>query len=252
MQPDRVAAEMKKAWNTRAEKDAFFYIETEEWDGDVARFFALGEERSRLLIDPVLRRIGLNPAGKAALDFGCGVGRFTRALATRFAHCIGVDVSEGMVSRALRLHADWRDRTDFRSSDGVSLPVADDSVDFVFSYEVFQHFPSERVAQSGFAHVGRVLRQGGYGLIHCKIAHERSSTLHTIYRQVPNSLSAAIHRLRGKDVLTSDAAFRGTLLPKTRIAEMCQAAGLQVLEFRDDPTHLSGTRTFAVVQAATN
>ena len=159
MQEDRVAVDMKKAWNDRASKDAFFYIETQEWDGDVKRFFALGEQRARELIDPVLREIGLDPAGRTALDFGCGVGRFTRALATRFGRCIGVDVAEGMIERARQLHQDWRDRTDFRASDGVSLPVEDHSVDFVWSYEVFQHFPSEQVAQQGFAHIARILRR---------------------------------------------------------------------------------------------
>lgn len=248
MQPSRIAVEMKKAWNTRADKDAFFYIETTEWDGDIDRFFKLGEERARLLIDPVLAELGLDPAGRSALDFGCGVGRFTRALATRFDRCIGVDVAEGMVERARELHKDRPERTEFRASDGVSLPVEDRSIDFAFSYEVFQHFPSEQVAQSGFAHIGRVLRPGGYGLIHCKVSHERSSTLHTIYRQAPNSVTAMIQRLRGKDVLTSDAAFRGTLLPKPKIEAMCAASGLRVVGFREDPTHQPGSRSFAVVQ----
>lgn len=252
MQQDRVAVDMKKAWNDRASKDAFFYIETEEWDGDVTRFFALGEQRARELIDPVLREIGLDPAGRTALDFGCGVGRFTRALATRFGRCIGVDVAEGMIERARQLHRDWQGRVDFRASDGVSLPVEDHSVDFVWSYEVFQHFPSEQVAQQGFAHIARILRPGRYGLIHCKTSHERSSTLHTLYRQVPNRVAAVIHRLRGKDVLTSDAAFRGTLLPRPKITAMCAAAGLRVVKFHDDPTHQPGTRAFAVVCPAAN
>ena len=76
--------------------------------------------------------------------------------------------------------------------------------------------------------------------------------MHTLYRQMPNRVAAVLHRLRGKDVLTSDAAFRGTLLPRPKIAAMCAAVGLRVVKFRDDPTHQPGTRTFAIVSPAAN
>ena len=39
-----------------------------------------------------------------ALDFGCGVGRLTRALGTRFESALGVDISAGMIEQARRLN----------------------------------------------------------------------------------------------------------------------------------------------------
>ena len=39
-----------------------------------------------------------------ALDFGCGVGRLTRALGDRFDAVVGVDISAGMVEQARRLN----------------------------------------------------------------------------------------------------------------------------------------------------
>ena len=86
--------EMKLAWNRRARKDAFRYVETKFWDSDVDRFFALGEEHTRLLIDPILDKYMIVGTGSTAVDVGCGAGRFTRALARRFDRVIGIDVSD--------------------------------------------------------------------------------------------------------------------------------------------------------------
>ena len=46
---------MKDIWNQRAKKDAFYYVESAFWDGDIDKFFALGEERSQLILDPILK-----------------------------------------------------------------------------------------------------------------------------------------------------------------------------------------------------
>lgn len=53
-----------------------------------------------------------HPAGReVALDFGCGVGRLTRALARHFRHCHGVDISESMLARARELNASFSNST---------------------------------------------------------------------------------------------------------------------------------------------
>ena len=33
--------QMRESWDRRAERDAFYYVETAHWDGDVDTFFAL-------------------------------------------------------------------------------------------------------------------------------------------------------------------------------------------------------------------
>jgi SAM-dependent methyltransferase len=241
---------MKSAWNARAATNACFYIETTHSQGDIEGFFALGEQRARLLIDPVLRDYGIDPREKSALDFGCGLGRFTRTLASRFATCTGVDVADEMVARATELHRGQAGNATFLASDGVSLPLPDASVDFVFSYEVFQHFPSRAVSEQGLAHVARVLRPDGLAVIHFKTRHESGSVAQTIYRRAPDWMKGLIDRLRRRDDLMSDAAFRGTLLRTDAIRDMSAQAGLDVLAFRDDPTHEAGTRTFAVLRPA--
>jgi tRNA/tmRNA/rRNA uracil-C5-methylase (TrmA/RlmC/RlmD family) len=95
---------MQENWDRRAVRDAFYYVETAHWDGDVAGFFALGEQRAQLLVDPVLAELRRLPERESALDLGCGVGRFSRAFARRFRDVLGVDVSTEMVKKARELH----------------------------------------------------------------------------------------------------------------------------------------------------
>lgn len=71
--------EMREGWNARAERDPFFYIETTHWNGGIDDFFERGEQTTRLLIDQFQSQYG--SARDIALDLGCGLGRFSRALA---------------------------------------------------------------------------------------------------------------------------------------------------------------------------
>jgi SAM-dependent methyltransferase len=234
---------MRESWDERARKDAFYYVETAQWDGDVEAFYALGEERARMLIDPVLGRLP-RPAGTCdALDLGCGVGRFSRALAARFKTVLGVDVSEEMVRQAGEQHAhDAFPNLRFEAGDGVSLPAADGSSDFVFSYEVFQHMPSEDVIQANLREVARVLRRDGVALLHVKTEAERG----TVARLVPDALVRLAKRALGRDPLVSDPSFRGTAVSPDRLESLSNEAGLSVRELREDPTHEPGSRLFVL------
>ncbi|HZM17943.1 MAG TPA: class I SAM-dependent methyltransferase [Gaiellaceae bacterium] len=234
---------MRESWDERARKDAFYYVETAQWDGDVEAFYALGEERARMLIDPVLGRLP-RPAGACdALDLGCGVGRFSRALAARFKTVLGVDVSEEMVRQAGEQHPhEAFPNLRFDAGDGVSVPAADGSSDFIFSYEVFQHMPSEDVIQANLREVARVLRRDGAALLHVKTEAERGAAA----RLVPDALVRLAKRAVGRDPLVSDPSFRGTAVSRDRLEGLFNEAGLSVRELREDPTHEPGSRVFVL------
>lgn len=77
-----------------------------------------------------------------ALDFGCGAGRLSRALAVHFDKVIGVDVSASMIDAAKRLNADVVN-IEFRENAATDLGGIDDaSFDFVFSHITLQHIPT--------------------------------------------------------------------------------------------------------------
>jgi SAM-dependent methyltransferase len=243
---------MREGWNERARRDAFRYVETEHWDGDVDAFFALGEERCRLLVDPVLAARGIDGRGATVLDLGCGVGRITRALADRFATTVGVDVSDEMIRRAQELHppAEYPNLR-FADSDGVRLPLDAESVDFIFSYEVLQHMPSHEVILSNVADMRRVLRRDGLALVHVHTAPSlavlaRSRLLSSLPTSLVHTLKTRVLR---QDPLVADTSFRGSPpLRRKEIGPMFESAGLVVDELRDDPTHVPGARVFVVAR----
>lgn len=245
---ERVA--MREAWNERARRDPFHYVETKHWNGDVSAFFALGEERCRLLVDPVLRSRRVSGVDSTALDLGCGVGRMTRALARRFGTVIGVDVSDEMVRRARELHPPNSYRNvRFAESDGVSIALDDESVDFVFSYEVLQHMPSRDVILRTLAEIRRVLRPGGFALVHVHTAPSlgvilRSRLVSRLPARLVRTLKTFVLR---QDPLVADPAFRGS--PPLRPAEIrpfFARAGLAVEQVRGDPTHVVKPRAFVI------
>ncbi|MFK0299438.1 class I SAM-dependent methyltransferase [Brevundimonas sp. NPDC090276] len=99
-----------------------------------AAFFASGEgDIGRA--SKVLKRRYSDFAPASALDFGCGVGRLTRALAAATGDAFGVDVSESMLAEARRSAPSG-------ASFGCNLP--DRTFDWIVSIIVFQHIPPER------------------------------------------------------------------------------------------------------------
>src|SRR5207302_1736818 len=73
--------------------------------GSVEEFFSTGAGEVSGALD-VARELGRPAAFGCALDFGCGVGRLSRALAARFERCTAVDVSRKMLDAARRFNAD--------------------------------------------------------------------------------------------------------------------------------------------------
>jgi SAM-dependent methyltransferase len=148
-------------WDERARSNALHYIRSDRRDWDLGSFFKSGEEDYQQLVVPRLSVLGLEPQGKTMLEVGCGVGRVTRSFAGRFASVYALDVSEEMLRRGRDLHADY-DNIVWLHGDGTRFPqLADDSLDFVFSYLTLQHMPSTSVALGCVREILRVLKPGG-------------------------------------------------------------------------------------------
>ncbi|HUG98856.1 MAG TPA: malonyl-ACP O-methyltransferase BioC [Gammaproteobacteria bacterium] len=93
------------------------------------------------------------------LDAGCGTGHGARALLQHYrrAEVVALDLAPGML-QAARRQRPWLRRLDAVCGDAAAIPLADGSVDLVFSNLMLQWCDSpDRV----FAEVHRVLRPGG-------------------------------------------------------------------------------------------
>ncbi|GAC1441506.1 MAG: hypothetical protein NVSMB51_21670 [Solirubrobacteraceae bacterium] len=101
---------------------------------------------------------------RRALDFGCGVGRLTQALAEHFEQCDGVDIARSMVERARQLNR-FGERVAYHLNEAADLSLfADASFDFVLSLIVLQHM-EPRYMEDYLLEFMRVLRPGGVALL---------------------------------------------------------------------------------------
>ena len=99
------------------------------------------------------------PAGGIALDVGCGPGNVTASLARSAGAdglALGLDISEAMLARAVRVEAG--PQIGFLRADAQRLPLRDETVDAVASIAVLQLVPDPAAA---LAEMARVLRAGG-------------------------------------------------------------------------------------------
>ena len=152
-----VSSRMRADWNERAREDAHYYVAFGSRDQDEAGFLATGQAVVGAL-EAELRRLS---GRERALEIGCGPGRLMKPMSRHFGEIHGVDVSDEMIAMARER---LRDTPNARveATDGASLArFADDSMDFVYSYAVFQHIPSKDVVREYMREIARVLKPGG-------------------------------------------------------------------------------------------
>jgi len=112
---------------------------------DVEAFFELGRREVDGAFAELERR-GLTPGRARALDFGCGVGRLSQALAQQVDEVIGVDIAPSMLAKARELDRS-AGRVQFVLNQKPDLSdVETASIDIVYSSLVLQHLPPDLVA----------------------------------------------------------------------------------------------------------
>jgi SAM-dependent methyltransferase len=158
----RGADELRARWVERSGEDRLFHINADRADWSDQDFLASGEADVVREVDPHLHLLPRPAAESTALDVGCGVGRLSRALATRFALVEGVDISPPMVEEAQRFAPPVPTNVRFQVcvGDG-SLPLDSASVDLAFSFIVFQHLPTAALVRANVVELARVLVPGG-------------------------------------------------------------------------------------------
>ena len=149
-------AQVKRHWNAFGKRDPFWAILThpDKRDGKWTpeEFFQTGQ---KTFAEVVARLESLGIAGKRdhALDFGCGAGRLTRAMAEHFNDVVGVDIAPSMIELArdhnppANCHFILNEQSDLRQ-------FADASFDFIYSIIVLQHLEP----RYSFAYIREFLR----------------------------------------------------------------------------------------------
>jgi ubiquinone/menaquinone biosynthesis C-methylase UbiE len=126
---------------------------------DEASFFATGTKEIDQMLKELAALADISHL-KRALDFGCGVGRVSRALAGHFAFVMGVDISASMIAKARDFNRAIGN-IEFILNAQPDLGILDDgSVDFIYSNITLQHVPYQ-LQRAYLQEFCRVLRPGG-------------------------------------------------------------------------------------------
>ncbi len=193
-----------------------------------------GESRVESLLRRA-RRLGHPLERRSALDFGCGVGRLTQALAPHFEECVGVDISEEMLSEARRLAPGvpglrfvLNDRADLRQFTGGSF-------DLVYSHIVLQHVPHRRAVLSYIAEFVRVLAPGGL------VAFQLPSRIAPRHRLQPHRRAwSALRHLGVSPALLYRLGLHPIHMgsvPVPEVTAVLERAGGRVLAVDTNPVH---------------
>ena len=180
-------------------------------------------------------KLGLPRQRRAALDFGCGVGRLTRALSTHFDRCVGVDISDAMISKACEWNRDWPTCHFIVNTTEDLRAFEQHSFDLVYSNIVLQHLPTVRLIESYITEFIRTLTADGLLVFQlpCHIPWKnRIQPRRRVYRFL-RALGATEDYLLKSLKLTP---MRMNFVPEARVKRMVEAAGGVVLsiERRDN------------------
>jgi SAM-dependent methyltransferase len=127
---------------------------------DPAEFFATGEREIAALMKSA-GELSLPRERGVALDFGCGVGRVARPLASHFESYIGVDISQPMIAQAVEWNRDCAACRFVLNTTGDLRAFESASIDLVYTKKVLQHLPTQGIVRSYLSELVRILRPGG-------------------------------------------------------------------------------------------
>ena len=133
---------LQRNWNEFGETDPLWAILTcpekkgNKWE--IEEFFKAGVEEIRVIVN-YLEQSGIHISKKKALDFGCGVGRLTQALANYFDLVYGVDIAPSMIELAEKYNKYGKKCRYFLNEVDDLTMFSDNNFDFIYTNLVLQH-----------------------------------------------------------------------------------------------------------------
>jgi len=155
--------ELRDFWERQARRDPLWAILSDpskkgrKWN--IADFFETGRREISILVYH-LESLKIGFLRNKALDFGCGIGRLSQALAGYFDRVVGVDISETMIKLA-KVFNRFEERVCYLSNQYEDLELFEDQAfDFVYTNIVLQHLRPEMTLRY-FEEFRRILMSGG-------------------------------------------------------------------------------------------
>ncbi len=154
-------------------QDQSHWYGSRRWDKE--RWFDYGDFHYRLIHQNIQSYAGqeyLETIGdKMALEWGCGGGANIRPLCQNFCSVYGVDVSPATLEncKSQMMNFDLHNFIPIyfpsEHPESVLRDIGSDTISFILSVAVFQHFPSKDYSLRVLKVIERLLKQGGFALI---------------------------------------------------------------------------------------
>ena len=231
---------LRRHWDALGQQDPLWAILTSEekknnqWTID--EFLRTGRDEVAALMEYLERRS--KPSGRQrALDFGCGVGRVTHALAEHFDEVIGVDIAASMIQSARELHRDTSGLTFVVNTSTRLEGIDSDSVDLVYSRLVLQHM-HPRYIRMYLAEFVRVLRPAGTLVFQLPSDEPAPVAGPGLKNLLPQRIVTFVRACRD---LTKFPRMEIHGLSRVEVERLLTAQGARVIDVVDDRVHGADT-----------
>jgi SAM-dependent methyltransferase len=217
---------VQRYWDRQAHADPMWAILTDphkaggRWDS--AEFFATGTHEVGIFMDRAASW-GAPASRRSALDFGCGIGRLTQALAEHFDQVYGVDISPKMIELARQYNRQGARCEYLWNPSGDLRHFADGSIDMIYSWITLQHM-RPRYARRYLREFLRVVAPGGLLLFQ--------------YPSRPISLQSRLARWKALFSRPRPMYMNG--MDREEVVELLERAGGRVLDIRQDDESIPG------------
>jgi glycosyltransferase involved in cell wall biosynthesis/SAM-dependent methyltransferase len=223
----KIVRKIQESWDRFGRDDPFWAVLTHQNKKDgawgEAEFFETGRLEMRAVLDR-MSALGIALKYEKALDFGCGPGRITQALAEHFREVHGVDIAPSMIAKAQELN-NHGDRCLYHVNEMPDLRLFDDNMfDMVYSWLVLQHIPKQ-LALGYIAEFVRVTKPGGVIVFEVADRRQRAGPAEDLHKE---EIPFEFWRAEEPFMLMCDT-------PRAEVVSALGAAGACVLEVEEDP-----------------
>ena len=226
----RTLERVERQWTKLGEEDPMWAILTDrekrsgQWKEE--EFFETG---IREIADVLRIAEGIAAVRfETAIDFGCGVGRLSQALARHFNRVRGIDVSKPMIEGANRLNR-FPDRCSYLHNSAADLrAVETESADLVYSNITLQHMVPA-LSRCYIQEFFRVVRPGGQVIFQLP-SRPGSILRYRTKRMLPLALTNWIWRVRSG----SPEAIESYFMSEASVRVLVSQSGGRVIKALPD------------------